>query len=79
MWDFNALAVLFGAVVLDFGIGDPRNLPHFVNYVAWCSNRFEKLLWKAGPLGFYPGCFVLFLHGYDDLVPLCIVVDIHGK
>ena len=67
------LFIILAAIAVDWCLGDPRSMPHLVNYFAWLAKQYELQLWRKGRSAFWSGMFFYVLVVAGGLLPCALI------
>ena len=67
------LLIMFSAIAIDWWLGDPRSLPHIVNYIAWLAKRLEQWLWRRDKSALWTGMLFYLFVMIGGLLPCALV------
>ena len=67
------LLLMLSAIAVDWCLGDPRSLPHIVNYIAWLAKRLERWLWRRDKNALWTGMLFYLLVMIGGLLPCALV------
>jgi adenosylcobinamide-phosphate synthase len=67
------LFIMLAAIAIDWCLGDPRSMPHLVNYFAWLAKQFEQRLWRKGKSAFWYGALFYILVMTGGLLPWALI------
>ena len=67
------LPIILAAIAIDWCLGDPRSMPHLVNYFAWLAKQLERRLWWQGKSAFWSGLLFYGLVMSGGLLPCALI------